>query len=53
VRFTPEGAGTRVDFEHRGWERLGDLAEEAAASYGGGEGWPAVLRRYFETFDAK
>jgi uncharacterized protein YndB with AHSA1/START domain len=48
VRFTPDGEGTRVDFEHRGWERLGDLAEESAAGYGGAEGWAAVLARYFE-----
>lgn len=53
VRFSPEGEGTRVDFEHRGWERLGDLAEEAAGQYGSAEGWPTVLGRYFETFSAK
>ena len=26
VRFTPEGAGTRVELEHRGWEALAEGA---------------------------
>ena len=41
VTFTAEGDGTRVDLEHRGWERLGALAEEARAGYG--ENWNGVL----------
>jgi uncharacterized protein YndB with AHSA1/START domain len=41
VTFTADGDGTRVDLEHRGWERLGALAEEARADYG--EGWVGVL----------
>jgi uncharacterized protein YndB with AHSA1/START domain len=44
VRFSPAGDGTRVDLEHRGWERLGDDAEEARGSYG--SGWEVVLGRY-------
>ena len=36
-----DGGGTRVDLEHRGWERLGALAEEARAGYG--ENWNGVL----------
>jgi uncharacterized protein YndB with AHSA1/START domain len=44
VRFTPEGDGTRVELEHRGWERLGERAVEAQAGYSGG--WEAVLRMY-------
>ena len=31
-----EGAGTRVDLEHRGWERAGAAAEKAGPGYGGG-----------------
>jgi hypothetical protein len=27
ITFTPAGAGTRVEIEHRGWERLGSRAE--------------------------
>jgi uncharacterized protein YndB with AHSA1/START domain len=41
VTFTPLDAGTRVDLEHRGWERLGALADEARSGYG--EGWTHVL----------
>lgn len=48
MRFTPEGDGTRFDFEHRGWEILGAEAEEAAAQYDGG--WVTVLRHYAEAF---
>jgi uncharacterized protein YndB with AHSA1/START domain len=44
IRFTAEGDGTRVDLEHRGWERLGEAAEEARSSYG--DGWQLVLGRY-------
>ena len=41
VRFTADGGGTRVELEHRGWERLGDLAADARASYD--SDWPMVL----------
>ena len=45
VRFVAvEADHTRVELEHRGWERLGDLAAEARASYDGG--WPGVLDAY-------
>jgi uncharacterized protein YndB with AHSA1/START domain len=44
IRFTAEGGGTLVELEHRGWERLGDRAEEGRASYSGG--WPGVLALY-------
>jgi uncharacterized protein YndB with AHSA1/START domain len=47
VRFTPEGEGTRVDLEHRGFEALGKDAEEAHSSYS--SGWPAVFQDYVET----
>ena len=46
VRFTPEGDGTRVVLEHRGWERLGERAEAAREGYEGG--WDEVLRRFVE-----
>ena len=41
IRFTPEADGTLVELEHRGWERLGDVAQEARAGYG--EEWLAIL----------
>ncbi len=46
VRFIAEGSRTRVELEHRGWERLGDQAPEARASYNGG--WPVTLGRFAE-----
>ena len=46
VRFTAEGETTRVDLEHRGWERLGDVALEARAGYAGG--WETVLGLFGE-----
>ena len=44
LRFEPDGDGTRVELEHRGWEQYGDGAEEAMAGYEGG--WAVVLERY-------
>jgi uncharacterized protein YndB with AHSA1/START domain len=41
ITFTPDDGGTRVDLEHRGWERLGAIAAEARAGYG--ENWTGVL----------
>jgi uncharacterized protein YndB with AHSA1/START domain len=41
VRFDAEGAGTRVDLEHRGWEVLGEKAAATRASYDGG--WKMVV----------
>jgi uncharacterized protein YndB with AHSA1/START domain len=49
VRFTPQGDGTLVEIEHRGWERLGEIAEEARASYG--ENWQRVIDRFGEAAD--
>jgi len=46
VRFTPEGAGTRVDLEHRGWEALGELAGPLRSSYSARDGWTEVLSLY-------
>ena len=43
VRFTPEGERTRVDLEHRCFERLEDGAERRE-SYN--NGWVTVLERY-------
>jgi uncharacterized protein YndB with AHSA1/START domain len=44
VRFEPDGEGTLVELEHRGWERLGDLAADAREGYA--NGWPLTLERY-------
>ncbi|HET9462152.1 MAG TPA: SRPBCC domain-containing protein [Gaiellaceae bacterium] len=43
VRFLPEGAGTRVELEHRGWDAL----DGGAAKRGDYDtGWDFVLGRY-------
>ena len=51
VRFLAVEAGrTRVELEHRGWERLGELAAQARDSYR--DGWPRVLDAYAATATA-
>jgi uncharacterized protein YndB with AHSA1/START domain len=50
VRFVPEGGGTRVELEHRGWERYGENAQESFGSYD--TGWDFVLGRYVERANA-
>ena len=47
VRFTPEGDGTRVELEHRGFERLGEAAQEAHKGYS--TGWPTVFQDFVDT----
>ena len=45
VRFSYESDGvTRVDLEHRGWERAGEGAEAMRENYAGG--WDVVLAKY-------
>jgi uncharacterized protein YndB with AHSA1/START domain len=45
VRFTPVGTGeTRVDFEHRKLEALGDTADAVRAQLE--SGWPGLLEAY-------
>jgi len=44
VRFVPDGEGTRVELEHRGWERLAEGAEAKRDSYDAG--WGQVLGAY-------
>ena len=46
LRFTAEGEGTRVELEHRGWERLAEKGKDYRARYDGG--WDEVLARYAE-----
>lgn len=45
VRFTPEGRGTRVDLEHRGWDVLGPQADEMREGYN--NGWETVFVQLF------
>ena len=46
VRFIADGTGTRVELEHREWDRLGEEGLEARESYNGG--WVHTLERYAE-----
>jgi hypothetical protein len=38
---------TRVELEHRGWERLGDQGHRSRAGYE--SGWPSVLAAFAAT----
>ena len=44
VTFLADGAGTRVELEHREWERAGAQAEFLHGRFSGG--WQAVLARF-------
>ena len=44
VRFEAAGDGTAVSIEHRGWERLGAVAEERRER--NRRGWGGVIERY-------
>lgn len=44
VRFRPQADGTHVTLEHRGFEALGEAAEQRAREYGGG--WPLVMSHF-------
>jgi uncharacterized protein YndB with AHSA1/START domain len=50
VRFTPVDGGTRVELEHRGWEKLGERAEEARNEYD--SGWDFVLGHYVNVINS-
>jgi uncharacterized protein YndB with AHSA1/START domain len=46
VTFTPEGAGTRVDLEHRNWEEAGAAGARMRDNYQ--SGWDEVLAPFVE-----
>lgn len=46
VTFTPVGQATRVDFEHRHLERMGEAAETARVSLDSDGGWTGILKLY-------
>ncbi|MDQ3874102.1 MAG: SRPBCC family protein [Actinomycetota bacterium] len=50
VRFDAVRGGTRLELEHRGWERLRQRAQRARESYD--SGWDTTLSRYVEAFSA-
>jgi len=51
VRFTSVEGGTLVELEHRGWERLGEIAAEAREGYS--SGWIPVLARFEEAANGR
>ena len=53
VHFTPVGDGeTRVNFEHRGFERMGGAADEARARVDSPNGWGALLSLFKSVAEA-
>jgi uncharacterized protein YndB with AHSA1/START domain len=44
IQFTPRGSGTRVEIEHRGWERLGTTGQASRDANRGG--WETLLPHY-------
>jgi uncharacterized protein YndB with AHSA1/START domain len=44
IRFEPDGTGTLVSLEHRGWDKLGERAAEAREGHDGG--WQLPLERF-------
>jgi len=46
VIFTQDGARTRVDFEHRGLERMGEKAAETRVALDSDGGWTGILKLY-------
>jgi hypothetical protein len=48
VRFTADRGHTRVDVEHRGWEGLGEYAEQIRGLYASDGGWTWVLGLFAE-----
>ncbi|MCP5024835.1 MAG: hypothetical protein GY929_00995 [Actinomycetia bacterium] len=53
VLFTPDGTGTRVLVEHRGWETFGAEATARRRSYVGPGAWGYVLDHYADGAEAR
>ena len=51
VRFIADGAGTRVELEHRGWERVGAEATEVREAYDSPRGWVTTLNVFAGAID--
>ena len=43
VRFTADGAGTRIELEHRGWE-AGPIMQKQGQGYS--DGWGIILEKF-------
>jgi uncharacterized protein YndB with AHSA1/START domain len=53
VSFIPEGDVTRVEFEHRHIERMGEGAETARAAVDGPGGWTGILEAFRKSVDGE
>ena len=53
VVFEPDGAGTRVVIEHRGWESFGKAAVERRLGYVGPNAWGYVLDHYADAAEVR
>ncbi len=53
VRFLPDGDATRVEVEHRGWERFGDSAMMRRRGYVGPGAWGHVLDHYADVAEPR
>ena len=51
VRFSPEGEGTRVDFEHRNLDRFGEVDPEFFHGLDGTGGWTGSLAAFRSMFE--
>jgi uncharacterized protein YndB with AHSA1/START domain len=49
IRFTAAGAGTRIDLEHRDFEKHGDGAEMLRNGMASQQGWPLLLASFART----
>jgi hypothetical protein len=49
VQFGPDGAGTRVELEHRNLDRYGGRAEAMRGMLASPDGWLGLLKRFGET----
>ncbi len=53
VRFVPDADGTRVEIEHRGWERFGGDAALKRRGYVGPGAWGHVLDHYADVAEPR
>ena len=51
VRFTSDGAATRVELEHRYIERMGEGGEAARAAVDSPNGWTGILEEFRKTIE--
>lgn len=52
VRFTPEGAGTRIELEHRLLDRYADAEADMRGKLGSPAGWGGLLERFLQNLEA-